>query len=607
MSLMIDQHNLTEQEELIINDIYKQFKNEFEKSRFVPRKEILGIGEPDKYLFCYFCFRSGVLCVKFKFVQGAIPLTNSKEILTNIEKTIKLFKTNSYVLKRSSTAYKSQNSSYKDCPNEVVANEYDNIVKQISIEHHDLTFDTCSNRLKNALNRNRVYTVGDLVKYSASEILRFSYFGEKCQWELCEFLTKVADCKLQNTEVVDEPLQKKDRASNQQRHPSEKVRYINEINNAKYPLILNGAFKTYLEKQEEYNLLYIEYVDFLINAASVKLNPRERAIFYSRLGINETGKTLQEIGVTFDLTRERIRQIVNKAAKRVKSKRLTKYEYIELEYAKCQLIEKITAVSLGGFFAYLYFECDNLAPLKLMYSILFNKQSEANALVREFKNQYAQYKEELKNIQNQTKYNLSIYNLIHFGHKRIIEYDTFADLIEERMVGTDNVELANFCYDNKTYQCESYLEKKILENFLSKNTFKEIKTQSLKIPFGKSFYYPDFQCLTHDNNLVVIEVKPLVKMCEAHNIRKFEALKEYCEKNGFGYLIIDDRNNSFYEINKPNNALNQKIMETLQTNKEMNYCKFRKIYDETKATIKNLLTLIKTYKLKLSYPFSLRR
>lgn len=370
-------------------------------------------------------------------------------------------------------------------------------------------------------------------------------------------------------------------------------------------LNLQNSVKTYIEKIEIYNLLYIEYINYLTKASELKLKPKEQTVFFARFGINETGKTLQEIGNMFGVTRERIRQIFIKIVRKLKSRR-TSSNFIQLEDEKCNLIDKISTTSLNGFLAYLYFECDNLVPLKFTLNLLFKKQIDAIAVVQEFKTQYAQYINELKQITQTNFYNESIVNLIQFDRRRTIKDEDFARLTEERQVGTDNLILSNFNYDGRTYQCESYLEKKVLENLLSKNTFKEIKTQSLKIPFGDTFYYPDFQCLTHDNCFVIVEIKPLLRMCESHNIAKFETLKKYCEKYGFGYLIIDDRNNSFYDINEQNEVFNQKIISILNTEVEMRYSTFRKIYNNTNATVKNLLSLVKNHKLNLSYPFSLR-
>ena len=141
-------------------------------------------------------------------------------------------------------------------------------------------------------------------------------------------------------------------------------------------------------------------------------------------------------------------------------------------------------------------------------------------------------------------FNDSINNLIVFpARRRRITEEDFSRLKAERTVTTEDDKLRCYKFEEKTYQCESYLQQSVLLKFLLNNTFKSIKTQSLKIPFKNSFYHPDFQCMTHDNLFVIIEIKPILKMCESINIEKFKALKEYCQKYGFGYLIISSVHN----------------------------------------------------------------
>ena len=195
--------------------------------------------------------------------------------------------------------------------------------------------------------------------------------------------------------------------------------------------------------------------------------------------------------------------------------------------------------------------------------------------------------------------------MIRFGTKKKISDEAFDRLKSERSVNTKEEALLNFFYENLAYQCESFLERNILEKLLQCNTFKRIKTQSLKIPFNNSYYYPDFQCLTHDNYFVLIEVKPLFNMCEEYNIKKFHALKEYCEKYGFGYLVVDDKSNSFFEIDEPNSKFSERILNELKDSSNIPYTKYKEIYNSSKATVKNLLTLIKAENLKLSFPFRL--
>ena len=55
-----------------------------------------------------------------------------------------------------------------------------------------------------------------------------------------------------------------------------------------------------------------------INTALKILSPRERSIIEAFYGINQQELTLEEIGVKFGLTRERVRQIKEKAIRRLR-------------------------------------------------------------------------------------------------------------------------------------------------------------------------------------------------------------------------------------------------------------------------------------------------
>ena len=61
-----------------------------------------------------------------------------------------------------------------------------------------------------------------------------------------------------------------------------------------------------------------------INTALKMLNERERKIIQAFFGINQPEMTLDEIGQKFGLTRERVRQIKEKAIRRLRTSTLNK-------------------------------------------------------------------------------------------------------------------------------------------------------------------------------------------------------------------------------------------------------------------------------------------
>ena len=65
----------------------------------------------------------------------------------------------------------------------------------------------------------------------------------------------------------------------------------------------------------------------LENTLSV-LSPRERQIIELYFGLNGTPLTLEEIGEDYDLTKERIRQIKEKALRKLRNKSKDLFEFI---------------------------------------------------------------------------------------------------------------------------------------------------------------------------------------------------------------------------------------------------------------------------------------
>ena len=66
-------------------------------------------------------------------------------------------------------------------------------------------------------------------------------------------------------------------------------------------------------------MLVIESLRSEINNALKMLNERERNVVEAFFGINQPEMTLEEIGTKFGLTRERVRQIKEKAIRRLRN------------------------------------------------------------------------------------------------------------------------------------------------------------------------------------------------------------------------------------------------------------------------------------------------
>ncbi len=124
--------------------------------------------------------------------------------------------------------------------------------------------------------------------------------------------------------------------------------------------------------------------------------------------------------------------------------------------------------------------------------------------------------------------------------------------------------------------CDSSYEEKILNDLDCCCFVKKIKTQSLSIDYHRSgkriirHYIPDIQILLEDNSMVIIEIKPKEDMIKIRNVKKYYALKDYCENNGYGYCMIDSDKTSFEDIINMN-------VDPIKTKLFLNYMKKNKV------------------------------
>ena len=85
-------------------------------------------------------------------------------------------------------------------------------------------------------------------------------------------------------------------------------------------------------------------------------------------------------------------------------------------------------------------------------------------------------------------------------------------------------------------------DERIIYDYIKKNKLaKIIRGQALKIPIPhtKTNYYPDLIYLNQDNEVVIVEVKSKSNMSTIDELKKYDALKKYCNLHGFYYTMID--------------------------------------------------------------------
>ena len=535
----IGNYRLTSIEENSILTIYETLKCAFPYIQIQNRKEIIGIGEEGRHLLCYFRLNDDVIFVKFKN-RTPLILNDSDAIQKDIDATIELFrneefKTNSSVSnEKMHISSETHNNEYGYMHEAFLL--YASAIESIPKSRLNTCFDSCSNRLKNALYRNHICTVQDLLVLAPEQIMNIPNLGRKCFNELCNFLLSISSGELLTQDNEPHPL-------TEANERLQKVTFIND-NRQETVIKIEDAFLDFDKNDEAYNRLYLDLTNHIYESATKRLQPRECAILLSRFGINEQAKTLQEIGDVYSITRERVRQIMLKATRKLNYKKTSTDEFLDLEYRKAQIVSQISEVSAAGFLSFLFLQEANIWLVKFICKVYFHSEIDVAKFKQLLDEELSQKKQAYVHLEKTRIHNEKINRLIRFPNKRrCITDEDFSRLKTERLVSSDEEELKNFQFNEQSYQCESYLEQRILQKFLVNGTFKSIKTQSLKIPFKDYFYHPDFQCLTHDNHLVLVEIKPLLRMGICTNIEKFEALKELTLSVLLNLLFLKDKNN----------------------------------------------------------------
>ncbi len=108
--------------------------------------------------------------------------------------------------------------------------------------------------------------------------------------------------------------------------------------------------------------------------------------------------------------------------------------------------------------------------------------------------------------------------------------------------------------DGYVYEADSQQEISTLKKLISHDAFKRLRGQCINIPYrygGKNHnYYPDFIILTQTNKIIIMEVKEIAQMSTKQNLKKYDALKRFCEKNGYLYIMCDKTFKPFEKLGK---------------------------------------------------------
>lgn len=297
-----------------IADIFAAFERVFPDVCYVDRGKILGLGCPGLHLFCYYKIEQGEIFVKFKCSQPAVRLCDETvDFDSLIVPTIYLFQTEKFGKNR-----------YREL-----------LVEQGKTEE----------LLHKPVNRYAIRAMEN------SSIIR-KYLSENgCDERLFEEGTNG------NLLCINQKCKEKLTA-----------RFSDDLRQLAQEYLDNQAYFPQVVSQTQ------SLIRTLIKYATK--NHRDREIVGFRLGVDGNQYTLAAIGEIYGITRERVRQIVERVCKKMKRPfRFNGMDGVVQYYAFCDYLNLFSNISIDAFILYLQntqekalltaFECAVLSKIRV--------------------------------------------------------------------------------------------------------------------------------------------------------------------------------------------------------------------------------------------------
>ena len=371
----------------------------------------------------------------------------------------------------------------------------------------------------------------------------------------------------------------------------------------------NEFFSELAEKLLNVDLLDFENIDSI--DLSVDLNfefnkyinvcisqPRSCEILKKRLGmINIDKNTLEAIGEQYSISRERVRQIVEKCHKKLFASNY-KNRGVFLGFVR-DFVEDIDEKVLLHSLFFDLFELYGVNYFKAITTCLFDRDyskkimDKYNQYLIIMKQKQIEYIKEQKQQQRRLDEAKSLQRKILFPKnirrfKASIKNKPFVRNINDEYEGTGYVYLKKA---NKEVPYESNLQYKVLLYLDNNDYVSEINTQCIEIKYEINgeirMCYPNIVIKTIDEEVCIIEVKSLYSMALYNNILRFRIIHKYCQKYGLGYTIIDDRLKTIFDLKecKYNKKLANNILDFYNNYGKLDYVQYNELCRESNINI----------------------
>lgn len=374
----------------------------------------------------------------------------------------------------------------------------------------------------------------------------------------------------------------------------------------------------------------IDFIELLINSLDQINTKYERniVIFKKRFGlINGKPKSLNDLGIEFDLSRERIRQIVIKIIQKIQRKGLSQLKKNKIEEPSAKLISFLIELFhdenliINEITFNLILENLSFMPLNLAEFLLINLVPKSEKINDSFKLLRKKIYEENETIRLKSKYDKR-FELIKeniFWLKKISTIDIIKIKKEvklERTVRFDTSEgiCGTFFSEkqNRFIQYESTLELDFLQILEHSEEVIFYQEQPFKIPYTineKNYiYFPDVFIILKSGKGLVVEIKPRFLMATNFNLIKFRALWRFCCSKGYGLLVTDTRNTGIKSLlnYKINSNFEKEFLDKLNNN-TITWSEYKYLKEKYNVTIDEFNSLILKHKLDFRFsPFRIK-
>lgn len=390
------------------------------------------------------------------------------------------------------------------------------------------------------------------------------------------------------------------------------------------------------EEREQFYSAGEEFVECLQNAMKEALIkwPKHERVFFTVYNFRESFVTYKKVAQEFGITRERVRQLLEKSCTKAQITTVTnaieRKKLAQLFNDIC-LPDSENCYSRMLIFAIMAFpDQPTMAVLKLLAYLTFGvsekgKEHKNNLEIRysgycsqKEKNQYKKSCD--KELKQQSMRMLAddenARGIIWPQTVKMMDENDQVSLIASRTVRPNGWGISGTFFSdklNRDIQYESELECRFYKKIEKMSDVVAYQEQPCEIKYWherrEKTYFPDCVVILSDGRRVFVEIKPLFTMAEDQNVCKWHALKNFCEENGYGCLMTTGtRSINHYCAQEYSEAFEIDLLKALDEAGSLSWPEYNKIKTRHEALIKDLCTIVLKNDLKYNRgPFHLER